>query len=100
MNAGKLNDRITFQSRGTDKWQDRLTTHADMRILSGEETIEAGRTVAQLVVEFSVRNVSALEELRTSWRIRRLGHNETYNIRRIDRDTNRHRVILRCEGGK
>lgn len=100
MTAGKLTDRITFQSRGKDKWQDRLTTHADMRILSGDEAIEAGRTVAQLVVEFSVRDVSALEELRTSWRIRRLGHNETYNIRRIDRDSNRRRVTVRCEGGR
>jgi len=69
MGAGKLNQRVTLSglSAGTDAlgqplqtWVDVTTTWAEVRFVSGIETIKAGRETSTSRASVRIRNMSGI----------------------------------------
>ena len=69
MRAGDLKFRVTFEKKGTAKWEEVAQRWARIVYQRGDETVIAGRLVGRNTAEITVRGDDVTRTLKTAMRI-------------------------------
>ena len=106
--AGTLRERVAFDAEvlvpdgygGNDRsWEEAFRTRAAFRYESGREAVDGGGLTGTAVFKVKIRAQGAAQSLTTAHRMRDLGSGIAFNIRDIDRVTDRQFVWLVVERG-
>ncbi|MBV6637394.1 MAG: phage head closure protein [Mameliella sp.] len=102
-----LSQRVAFdEPAGTDDgyggktpdWAERFRCDAEMRHMGGAEAVRAAREAAVRTFKVRVPACSDLDGLTEAWRMRDVRRGDAYNVRDVDRITDRNWIWLVAEG--
>jgi SPP1 family predicted phage head-tail adaptor len=108
MSAGRLNQRVAFESPddasngagGTlEGWAAEFTVWAGYRRLRGGETVQAARLAGSQPTVITVRTSSQARRITTDWRARDDRTGEIFNIRAIIETDDRAMLEITAESG-
>jgi len=108
MTAGKLFQKVTFQSPARssdgyggvyDGWNDQLTCRAAFMYSGGGETVQAARLEGRGVIKVRIRSFEDSRQITQDWRLKDERTGVIYNIREVDKDTDRFWIYILAERG-
>ncbi|MFQ6553399.1 head-tail adaptor protein [Aestuariibius insulae] len=108
MLSGRLTTQVAFDAEvlvpdgygGQDRsWNEAFRARAQIRYQSGREAVEAGGLTGTASFKVRIRRQDAVDALTTDYRMRDLNEDLVFNIREIDRVTDRKFVWLVVENG-
>lgn len=105
--AAALSERVAFdEPAGSDdgyggktpEWAERFRCDAEMRHMRGDEALRAAREAGVRIFKVRVHACSNLSAMTESWRMRDVRRGDAYNVRDVDRITDRNWIWLVAEG--